>query len=73
MASFDKIICVACSAATQYERLRARGWSQQQIEQRVQAQLPIDQKIARADYVVWTEAGLDVHAAQIERILQRLS
>jgi hypothetical protein len=25
--------------------------------------------MARADYVIWTEAGLDVHAAQIERIL----
>jgi hypothetical protein len=28
--------------------------------------------MVRADYVVWTEAGLDVHADQIERILRRL-
>ena len=24
---FDKIICVACSAASQHQRLRARGWN----------------------------------------------
>ena len=71
-AELDATICVACSAATQRERLRARGWPCEQIEQRVQAQWPTEQKMARADYLVWTEAGLDVHAAQIERLLQLL-
>jgi dephospho-CoA kinase len=68
-AELDRTICVACSVATQQERLLARGWSPEQIEQRNLAQWPISQKIARADFLVWTEAGLDVHAAQIERIL----
>ena len=72
-AELDATVCVACSAATQHERLQARGWPRGQIQQRVQAQLPIEQKMARATYVVWTEASLDVHAAQIDRILQRLS
>jgi len=71
-AELDATICVACNFATQRERLLARGWSPEQIEQRNRAQLPIEQKIARADYVVWTEAGLDVHAAQIDRILRSL-
>jgi dephospho-CoA kinase len=71
-AELDATICVACSKATQQERLRSRGWPQEQIEQRIQAQLPTEEKAARANYVVWTEGGLDVHAAQIERILQRL-
>ena len=68
-AELDGTICVACSVATQQERLLARGWSPEQIEQRNLAQWPVSQKIARADFLVWTEAGLDVHAAQIERIL----
>jgi dephospho-CoA kinase len=72
-AELDVTICVACSAATQQERLGARGWTPEQIEQRLQAQWPTEQKIARADYLIWTEAGLDVHAAQIERILRRLA
>jgi dephospho-CoA kinase len=69
-AEMDATICIACSAATQHQRLLARGWSPEQIEQRLQAQWPTERKIDRADYLVWTEAGLDVHAAQIERILR---
>ncbi len=72
-AELNMTICVACSAATQRARLLGRGWSPEQIEQRVRAQWPIEQKIARADYLVWTEAGLDVHAAQVERILRLLA
>ena len=69
----DATLCVACTAATQHARLRARGWSPEQIAQRVRAQWPIEQKISRADYLVWTEAGLEVLAAQLERILQGLN
>jgi dephospho-CoA kinase len=66
---FDKIICVACSASAQQERLRARGWTPEQIQQRLAAQWPVGQKIARADFVVWTDGSLEAHAQQIERIL----
>ena len=69
---FNKIICVACSAATQRERLLARGWTPEQIQQRLAAQLPIEQKIARADFVVWTDGALDAHAQQLERIMASL-
>ena len=69
---FDKIICVACSAATQRERLLARGWTPEQIEQRIAAQWPVEQKIARADFVIWTDGALDIHARQLERILTAL-
>lgn len=72
-SELDTTICVACSAATQRARLLARGWPPGHIEQRVRAQWPIEQKMDHADYLVWTEAGLDVHAAQIERILQSLA
>jgi dephospho-CoA kinase len=71
-AELDATVCVACSAATQQQRLRARGWPPEQIEQRLQAQWPAETKMARADYLVWTEASLEVHAAQLERILRRL-
>jgi dephospho-CoA kinase len=69
---FDKIICVACAAATQHERLLARGWTPKQIKQRIAAQWPVEQKIARADFVVWTDGALDTHAQQLDRILTAL-
>ena len=69
-AHFDSIICVACSTASQWQRLIARGWTAEQIQQRVSAQWPIQRKMDLANYVVWTEAGLDTHAAQLERIIK---
>jgi dephospho-CoA kinase len=69
---FEKIICAACSTAAQHERLLARGWKPEQIEQRNAAQMPVEKKIARADFVVWTDGALESHAQQIERILAAL-
>ena len=69
---FDKIICVACSDATRQQRLLARGWTQEQIRQRIAAQMPVEEKIARADYVIWTEGTLAVHERQIDRLLAAL-
>ncbi len=72
-SQFDKIVCAACSAAAQRERLLARGWTPEQIAQRIAAQMPVEQKIARADFVIWTDGALDAHAQQIERILACLN
>jgi dephospho-CoA kinase len=65
----DLTVCVACSAATQRRRLLDRGWSNDHIDQRIEAQWPAEKKIALSNYVIWTEAGLDVHAGQLDRIL----
>ena len=67
---FEATICVACSPATQRERLLARGWSLDQINQRLEAQMPTDQKIAKADFLIWTESTLDLHSAQLDLILK---
>jgi dephospho-CoA kinase len=68
-SEFDAIICLACSAATQRERLAARGWSAEQIEQRLAAQWPIASKMERSSYVVWTEGEEAATAQQLCRII----
>lgn len=67
-SEFDSIICVACSEATQRRRLTQRGWSQEQITQRIAAQLPINEKMLRSTHVVWTEGDLQTSAEQLSRI-----
>ena len=66
---FDAVVCVACSAATQHERLRARGWSAEQIQQRIAAQWSIERKTSLSNYVVWTEGDLLTHGKQLDLIL----
>jgi dephospho-CoA kinase len=69
---FDATICIACSAATQFDRLRARGWTDEQISQRIQSQWPIERKMAAATLVVWTEGSLSLLARQLQRVLSAL-
>jgi dephospho-CoA kinase len=69
---FDKIICVACSPPAQHQRLAARGWSPEQISQRIAAQMPVEQKVARAHCVLWTEGRLAAHEQQVARVWARL-
>jgi len=71
-SQFDKIICVACSAANRQKRLLERGWTPEQVRQRIAAQMPVDKKIARSDFVVWTDGDLESHSAQLDLILARL-
>ena len=67
-SSFDDTICVACEAATQFDRLRARGWTDVEIGQRVAAQMPVDRKMELCTFVVWTEGEIEVHREQLRRI-----
>ncbi len=69
-AFFDQIICVACSAPTQAQRLRERRWPDDQIRQRIAAQLPVEQKINRSQRVIWTEGVPEVHEHQVVHILK---
>lgn len=69
---FAATICVACSTASQGDRLAARGWSPEASAQRIQAQWPIEQKLVAADFVVWAEGGVERTAEQLRRILGHL-
>lgn len=65
---FSEVACTACSVVTQHERLRARGWSDEEMAQRRAAQWPIEKKMAASNYVIWTEGDVAMHERQIDRI-----
>jgi dephospho-CoA kinase len=72
-SSFNAVICVACQPATQWARLRDRGWTDPQIEQRLAAQLPIRAKVDRAQFVLWNEAAPSLIRPQLESMLRSLN
>src|SRR6185295_5789625 len=45
-SELDATVCVACSAATQRQRLLQRGWSPEEIRGRLEAQWPIEKKMS---------------------------
>lgn len=69
---FDAVLCVACSGETQRVRLRERGWSEEHLEKRIAAQIPVETKIRRADFLLWTEATMEIHGRQLDNILKTL-
>jgi dephospho-CoA kinase len=69
---FDAIVCVACSATSQIERLRQRGWTDEECRRRIAAQMAVEEKMKRSRFVVWTEPPPAEHALQLERILASL-
>ena len=71
---FDEVIVVACDPDTQVRRVMKRdGLPEPQARQRVAAQLPIDDKVRRADYVIRTDGTLEETARQVREVWERLS
>lgn len=68
-SAFTSVICLACSRETQIQRLRQRGWNDDELKNRIAAQWPVEKKIANSDYVVWTDTTVGAHEAQLRRLL----
>jgi dephospho-CoA kinase len=70
---FDAIIVAACEPAVQLARLMARdGLSDQDARARLAAQWPIDEKVARADYVIRTDGTFADTDAQVKTVFEML-
>jgi dephospho-CoA kinase len=71
---FDEVIVVATDAATQERRVVHRdGVSIEEARQRIAAQLPIEEKVRRANHVIRTDGSLDDTHAQVEALWRLLS
>ena len=69
--AFDVTVCVACTLASQRERLAQRGWLAEEIERRVAAQWPVSRKVEAAGHVIWTEGPLALMKVQWTRLWSR--
>ena len=61
----DRVVVVACSHQVQVARLAQRmSINDKEAEQMIRSQMPLDEKIARADHVVWNDGS---RAAMMEQ------
>ena len=71
---FDAIIVVACPREMQLERLMERNkLSREDAEKRLAAQLPIDQKVKKATYVIKNDGSFAETDAQVDALIQKLA
>jgi dephospho-CoA kinase len=66
---FDRVVVVAAPRETQLERLtEIRGMPRQIAERMIDAQMPLPEKIRRADHVVWNGGLLPALDRQVELV-----
>jgi dephospho-CoA kinase len=70
---FDRVIVTACRPEAQLARLVKRGLSDAAARQRLAAQWPTEQKIARADFVVTTDGTFEDTDRQVDEIYRALT
>jgi dephospho-CoA kinase len=72
--AFEILVVVSATVATQIERLmRQRGMSEASIRARIDAQAPLEDKAAVADFIVDNEGTLDDLESQVERLWNDLA
>ena len=71
-SDFDRVIATVCPRGVQIARLKERGLSDTEAEQRLAAQMSADQKALRADYIIQTDGTIESTNAQVAQILEIL-
>jgi len=68
----DKIVVVSASEQTQLRRLEEKGMSREDARSRIKSQLPLEEKIKSADFVISNDGPLEETKKQVEEIYSRL-
>jgi dephospho-CoA kinase len=68
----DKIVVVSASEQTQLKRLEEKGMSREDAQNRIKSQLPLEEKIKSADFVINNDGPLEETKRQVEEIYSLL-
>ena len=71
--SFDRVIVTACGHSAQVARVVARGFTREEAERRIAAQLPTEEKVRRADHVIRTDGTLADTDRQVDAVYRELA
>lgn len=73
-ATFEGVVVVACKRETQIRRLvERRGFTEQEAIARIDAQAPLDDKLAVATHVIWNDGTLDELHARADEVAAELT
>lgn len=69
----DRVIIVYADEETQLKRIMARdGLSEEEALRRIRAQMPLKEKLAYADYVIYNDKDIKATERQVMEIVKRL-
>ena len=70
---FDRVIVTTCPVELQKQRMLERGLSDDEARLRLAAQLPLADKVSRADYVIHTDRTFEETHRQVDEVLEKLN
>jgi dephospho-CoA kinase len=69
----DKVVVIACDKETQLHRIMAKNtFSREDAQRRLQQQMPLEEKIKFADYVLHNDSGLSELEEKVETLFHQL-
>jgi len=69
----DKVVVVYASPDVQLARLLGRGLTEEEAKRRIAAQMPVDEKLKFADYVIDNDGTREETKAQVENVYAALA
>jgi dephospho-CoA kinase len=71
--NYDKIVVVTCTPQVQHQRLRERsGLTEDQIAARIRSQMPMEEKVKYADFVIDNSGDLSNTRRQVKDVNSKL-
>jgi dephospho-CoA kinase len=70
---FDLTVCVVSPPCVVADRMVARAYTEAQIEQRRKQQMPLEEKIERADYLISNAGSLEFLKQQTTRLIEQIT
>ena len=70
---FDLTVCVSSPPDVVADRMVARAYTEAQIEQRRKQQMPLEEKIERADYLISNAGSLEFLKQQTTRLIEQIT
>jgi dephospho-CoA kinase len=71
--NYDKVIVVTCSPEQQKTRLRTRSTlTEEQIEARIRSQMPMEEKVKFADFVIDNSGSVEQTREQVQDVYRQL-
>jgi len=71
-SGWDAIIAIGCSDETQNERLMKRGLSENQCRQRIASQMPVKDKMDKAEFAIWNDEDKKSFEKKIDDVLKMI-
>ena len=70
---FDLTVCISSTPDVVADRMVARAYTEAQIEQRRKQQMPLEEKIERADYLISNAGSLEFLKQQTTRLIEQIT